>query len=104
MIRILAIKVFNRILILIILMIKSLLNKLMVCLDNLEPCSECRELNKVENRCSRGLYSVVFGSNLDYDTGHPKLVFLSSVPSGNCWDSTSIIPRQLPSNFSAIQH
>jgi multisubunit Na+/H+ antiporter MnhF subunit len=34
MIRILAIELLNRILILIILMIKSLLKKLMVCLDN----------------------------------------------------------------------
>jgi hypothetical protein len=34
MIRILVIKLLNRILILIILMIKSLLKKLMVCLDN----------------------------------------------------------------------
>jgi hypothetical protein len=34
MIRILVIEVLNRILILIILMIKSLLKKLMVCLDN----------------------------------------------------------------------
>jgi hypothetical protein len=35
MIRILATELLNRILILIILMIKYLLNKLMVCLDNL---------------------------------------------------------------------
>jgi hypothetical protein len=51
MIRILAIGLLNRILILIILTIQSLIKKLMVCLDNLKPCSVCHELNKVENRC-----------------------------------------------------
>jgi hypothetical protein len=52
MIRILAIELLNRILILVILMIKSLIKKTMVCLDNFGALFSVPELNKVENRCS----------------------------------------------------
>jgi uncharacterized membrane protein len=61
MIRILAIELLNRNLILIILMIKSLLKKLMVCLDNFSACSVCRELNKVGNRCLNGMHLHIVG-------------------------------------------
>jgi hypothetical protein len=52
-IRILASELLNSILILIILMIKSLLKKLMVGLDNFSVLFSVPELNKVGNRCSR---------------------------------------------------
>jgi hypothetical protein len=52
MIRILAIELLNRILILIILMIKSLLKKVMVCLNNF---STLFSVNKVKNRCAKDL-------------------------------------------------
>jgi multisubunit Na+/H+ antiporter MnhF subunit len=47
MIRILAIELLNRILLLIILIIKSLLKKLMVGLDNFSALFSVPELNKV---------------------------------------------------------
>jgi hypothetical protein len=73
LIRILAIELLNIILILVILMIKSLLKKLMVCLDNLSPCSVCCELNKVENRWSRVCYDGGF-SEMNLIKNKPKLL------------------------------
>jgi hypothetical protein len=56
MIRSLATELLNRILILIILMIKSFLKKkLMVCVDNFSALFSVPELNKVEICCSVGL-------------------------------------------------
>jgi hypothetical protein len=46
----------------------------------------------------------VIGSNLGQDTGYPELDFslFSSAPPQEFWDSTSIRPRPLPSNWSLI--
>jgi hypothetical protein len=54
MIRILAIELLNTILLLVFLMIKYILKKLMVYLDNFyAPCSVCHELKEIEKLCPR---------------------------------------------------